>query len=59
MEKKQKLKKAVRAIIVTRRTIENMWKVPYLRDYANQMAVSLIEYAKRNKLDYALITRKF
>lgn len=59
MTRKEKLKKAVREIIVRRREVERMARIPYMRETVTQMAIALLLLAKQHRLDYALITRKF
>jgi hypothetical protein len=52
-------KQVVRKIIVMRKVMEEVHRVPYMRTQANLIAIDLGDFAKKHGLEYALVTRKF
>lgn len=53
------LQKAVREIIVRRKSLEKLAVLPLMEKYRNQAATDLMKFATRFNLAYALTTKKF
>lgn len=52
-------KKAVRKMIVMRKVMQEVGRVPFMRKQANAITEDLLNLADKYGLKYALVTKKF